>query len=215
MRVDEDSEVKINMRRCVTVYPKCKWLICKGSALNREEAVKLIKANVSNRNIFRHMVAVEAIMKALAKYLGEDEEIWGLAGLVHDVDYEKTAKNFEKHGVLAQEILNGKVPQEVLRAILAHNYENTGVKPETLLEKGLIASDAISGLIVACALVMPSKKAKDVKLKTVKKKFKDKDFARGADRKRILLCEEIGVPKETFFEIALKGIQTAAQDLGL
>jgi len=161
------------------------------------------------------MLAVESIMRGLAEHLGEDIELWGLTGLVHDIDYEKTADNFEKHGILAQEMLKGKVPEETLSAIEAHNYELTGVEPATRLEKGLLAADAISGLIVACALVMPSKKARDVKVKTVKKKFKDRDFARGADRQKIVLCEELGLPKEVFFEIALKGIQNVSKELGM
>ena len=183
--------------------------------MNRDEAIALVKSNIKSRNIFRHMLAVEAIMRALAEHLGEDEELWGLTGLVHDIDYEKTADNFREHGVLAQEILRDKAPREALRAILAHNYENTGVKPETRLDKALIAADAISGLIVACALVMPSKSVRDVKLRTVERKFKDKDFARGADRKRIILCEEIGIPRKEFFEIALKALQKVGRDLGL
>jgi len=183
--------------------------------MNRDEAIELVKSNIKSRNMFRHMLAVEAIMRALAEHLGEDEELWGLTGLVHDIDYEKTADNFREHGVLAQEILRGKAPREALRAILAHNYENTGVKPETRLDKALIAADAISGLIVACALVMPSKSVRDVKLRTVERKFKDKDFARGADRKRIILCEEIGIPRKEFFEIALKALQKVGRDLGL
>jgi putative nucleotidyltransferase with HDIG domain len=183
--------------------------------VNHQEAFELVKANVENLNILRHMLAVESIMRALAEHLGEDAELWGLTGLVHDIDYEKTADNFEKHGVLAQEMLKSKVPEETLKAIKAHNYEFTGVKPTTRLEKGLMAADAVSGLIVACALVMPSKKAEDVKVKTVKKKFKDKDFARGADRQRIALCEELGLPMETFFEIALKGICNVSKDLGI
>ncbi len=183
--------------------------------MNRDEAITLVRSNVKSRNIFRHMLAVEAIMRGLAEHLKEDEDLWGLTGLVHDIDYEKTANNFKEHGVLAQRILKDKVPKEVLRAILAHNYENTGVAPETMLDRALIAADAISGLIVACALVMPSKSVMDVKLRTIKKKFKDKDFARGADRKRIILCEELGIPREKFFEIALKAIQRVSKDLGL
>jgi putative nucleotidyltransferase with HDIG domain len=183
--------------------------------VNRQEAYDLVKANVESLNILRHMLAVESIMRALAEHLGEDVELWGLAGLVHDIDYEKTTDNFEKHGVLAQEILKGKVPEETLQAIKAHNYEFTGVEPATRLEKGLMAADAVSGLIIACALVMPSKKAEDVKVKTVKKKFKDKDFARGADRQRIALCEELGLPMEDFFEIALKGVRAVSKDLGI
>jgi len=183
--------------------------------MDRDDALEVIRSNVKNRNIIRHMIAVEAIMRGLAEHLGEDEELWGLTGLVHDVDYEKTASNFREHGVLAQKILKGRVPEETLRAILAHNYEYTGVTPEETLDKALIAADAISGLIVACALVMPSKKVKDVKVRTVKRKFKDKDFARGANRERIALCEELGVPKEKFFEIALKAVERVAGELGL
>ena len=183
--------------------------------MNRQEAFELVKVNVENLNVFRHMLAVESIMAALAEHLGEDAELWGLTGLVHDIDYEKTAENFEKHGVLAQEMLKGKVPEETLRAILAHNHEFTGVEPATRLEKGLMTSDAVSGLVLACALVMPSKKAEDVKVKTVKKKFKDKGFARGANRQRIVLCEELGVPKEVFFEIALRGLRAVCNELGV
>jgi len=161
------------------------------------------------------MLAVEAIMRGLAEHLGEDEDLWGLTGLIHDIDYEKTVDNFKEHGVLAQKILEGKMPKESLRAILAHNHENTGVKPETKLDKALIAADAISGLIIACALVMPSKSVMDVKLRTVKKKFKDKDFARGADRERIILCEDLGIPSEKFFEIALRAVQKVSEELGL
>ena len=183
--------------------------------LTREEALSLVKKNVSRRNIVFHMIAVEAIMGSLAKYFGEDEELWGLTGLLHDIDYEKIGDAWEKHGVLAGEILKGLVSEEVLRAIKAHNFERTGVTPESRMEKALICCDAISGLLVACALVMPSKKLAEVKVKTVKKKFKDKDFARGADRERIVFCEKIGVPKEIFFEIALDGLKKYAADIGL
>jgi putative nucleotidyltransferase with HDIG domain len=183
--------------------------------LTREEALSLVKKNVSRRNIVFHMIAVEAIMGSLAKYFGEDEELWGLTGLLHDIDYEKIGDAWEKHGVFAGEILKGLVSEEVLRAIKAHNFERTGVTPESRMEKALICCDAISGLLVACALVMPSKKLAEVKVKTVKKKFKDKDFARGADRERIVFCEKIGVPKENFFEIALDGLKKYAADIGL
>ena len=183
--------------------------------LSRDEALQLVKENVSKENIVKHMLAVEAIMRSLAKHFSENENIWGLTGLLHDIDYEKTMDNPEKHGLVAEEILKGKVSEEILRAIKAHNFEHTGITPETRMEKALIACDAISGLLIACALVMPSKKLEDVKIKTVKKKFKDKDFARGADRKRILFCEEINVPKEEFFEIALNGLKQIASELGL
>lgn len=181
----------------------------------REEAIKLIKANLSRKNMVYHTLAVEAIMRSLARSLGEDEELWGLTGLLHDIDFEKTETTPEKHGLVAEAILRGICPEEVVRAIKAHNADHTKVTPKTKMEKALIASDAVSGLLVACALVMPSKKLRDVKPETVIKKFKDKDFARGADRGRILVCEEIGVPKERFFEITLNGLKGISSKLEL
>ncbi len=183
--------------------------------MDRSEALELIRVNVKNENLIKHMIAVEAIMRGLAKFLSEDEETWSLTGLLHDIDFEKTSVNPSEHGVEAEKLLKGKIDEKVLKAIKAHNYEYTGVKPESKMEKALIAADAISGLIIACALVMPSKKLKDVKIETLKKKFKDKDFARGSSRDRILICEEIGVPKEKFFEIALKTLQESSLILGL
>lgn len=183
--------------------------------LAREEALNLVKKHISKKNILYHMLAVEAIMRSLARHFGEDEEKWGLVGLVHDVDYEKTETTPEKHSLIAEQILKETLPEELLRAVKAHNFKHTGVKPESRMEKALIASDAISGLLVACALVMPSKKLAEVKVETVAKKFKDKDFARGAERERILICEEIGIPREKFFEISLNGLKEIAAEIGL
>jgi putative nucleotidyltransferase with HDIG domain len=183
--------------------------------LTRDEAINLVKENVAKRNVVYHMLAVEAIMRSVARYFAEDENKWGLIGLLHDVDYERTEATPEKHSLLAEEILKGSVPDEFIKSIKTHNFRYTGIKPENKMEKALIASDAISGLLVACALVMPSKKLADVKVETVAKKFKDKDFARGAERERILICEEIGIPRDKFFEIALEGMKTIALEIGL
>ena len=183
--------------------------------LTRDEAISLVKKNVTKRNVVYHMLAVEAIMRSLARHFGEDENKWGLIGLLHDVDYEKTEATPEKHSLLAEKILKGIVPDEFIKSIKTHNFKYTGIKPENKLEKTLIASDAISGLLVACTLVMPSKKLADVKAETVAKKFKDKDFARGAERERILICEEIGIPRDKFFEISLDGLKTIAAEIGL
>ncbi len=161
------------------------------------------------------MLAVEAIMRSLARHFGEDNEEWGLVGLLHDIDYEETENTPEKHSLVAEEILKGLLPTELIRSIKTHNSKHTGVAPESRLEKALIAGDAISGLLVACALVMPSKKLADVRVESVGKKFKDKDFARGADRERIIVCEEIGISKEKFFEIALNGLKESATQIGL
>ena len=181
----------------------------------REEALDLIEKHVSKRNVIYHMIAVEFIMRSIAKQLGEDQDVWGLVGLLHDIDYEKTEATPERHTLVAEEILKGKVSEELIRSIKTHNARFTAVNPETRMEKALVACDAISGLLVACALVMPSKKLNDVKVETVVKKFKDKDFARGADRERIAVCEQIGIPKEQFFEIALDGLKAAATQIGL
>lgn len=105
--------------------------------------------------------------------------------------------------------------EELIRTIKVHNSVHTGVKPETRMEKALIASDSISGLLMACALGMPSKKLADVKPETFAKKFKDKDFATGADREGIMACENIEIPKEKFFELALTGLKMAASQIGL
>jgi len=183
--------------------------------LTRDEALNLVKKNVTKRNVVYHMLAVEAIMRSVAKHFGEDKDRWGLIGILHDVDYEKTEATPERHSLLTEEILKGFMPDEFIKAIKTHNFKYTGVMPETRMEKALIASDAISGLLVACALVMPSKKLADVKVETVSKKFKDKDFARGAERERILFCEEIGIPREKFFEIALNGLKSVAAEIGL
>ena len=183
--------------------------------LTRAQAIDLVKANVFKKNVIFHMIAVEAIMRELAKHLGEDEEKWGLVGLLHDIDYEQTEKTPEKHSLLAENILGNVVDADTIRTIKSHNFEHTGVRPDNKIEKGLIAADAVSGLIVACALVMPSKKLADVKAESIFKKFKDKDFARGAHRERIIFCEQIGIPKDRFFEIALKGLKDSASEIGL
>lgn len=183
--------------------------------ITREEAVKLVKENIKRENLFKHVLAVEAIMKGLAKHLNEGEDLWRLVGLLHDIDFEKTSDKPEKHGVIAEQILKGLVSDEIIKAIKTHNFENTNVIPETKMENALIAADSISGLIVAAALIIPTKKLNDVKPESIGKRFKEKDFARNCSRKRILFCEKIGVEKEKFFEIALNSLKNISNDLGL
>jgi len=183
--------------------------------LTRAQAIVLVNKNVQKKNVIYHMIAVEAVMRALAKHLAEDEEKWSLVGLLHDIDYEKTEDTPEKHSLIAEATLEDIADADVIRAIKSHNFEHTGTKPEAKMEKALIAADAVSGLLIACALVQPSKKLAEVKVATVAKKFRDKDFARGADRNRMLFCEQIGIPKEEFFEIALNGLKESASQIGL
>jgi putative nucleotidyltransferase with HDIG domain len=183
--------------------------------ISEVDALKLVRNNNTKKNIVFHMLAVEAIMRATAKHLGEDDDKWGLVGLLHDVDYEKTETTPERHSLLGEEILKGIVSEEIIKAIKSHNASHTGIAPQSKMEKALVASDAISGLIIACALVMPSKRIAEVKTESVAKKFGHKDFAKGADRDRILLCEEIGIPKSEFIQTALEGLKGIAERIEL
>ncbi|MEM2740001.1 MAG: HD domain-containing protein [Candidatus Bathyarchaeia archaeon] len=183
--------------------------------IGRGEAVNLVRRYVSDVRYVKHMVAVEAVMKGLARRLGEDEVLWGLTGLLHDIDYTIVKGDLSRHGSESSRMLEGILPQEALEAIRAHNYEHTGVPPDSKLSKALIAADAISGLIVAVALVMPNRKLDEVKVSSVMSKFKSKDFARGVDRNRILFCEKLGLKLEEFIEISLQSMKDVAGELGL
>jgi len=187
--------------------------------MNREEALALLRQHITKENLIKHMLAVEAIMKACADFLKErgesiDVKKWALLGLVHDIDFEK-APEPNKHCTLAQEILHGKVDDELIRAIRSHNFENLGVQPQTKMEHCLIAADAVSGLIIAAALIIPSKKLKDVSAESIGKRFKEKDFARRCRRDLILYCEKVGIGKEKFFGLSLRALQEISDSLGL
>lgn len=182
--------------------------------ITREEALNLIKQYIKNEKLIKHMIAVEAIMKKIAQRLGENIELWGLVGLLHDLDYEITQNDFTKHGLVTAEILKDKLPEEAINAIKAHN-EKTGFVDNSKLAIALKAADAISGLIIATALVMPNKKLHEVKLETLKKKFKQKDFARNVSREKIKLCEQIGLSLDEFMELSLKALQEIHKELGL
>ena len=182
--------------------------------ISRQEALELVRQKVANERLVKHMLAVEAIMRALARELGEDEELWGLTGLLHDLDYEETKDDFSRHGLRSAEMLEGLLPPEALHAIRAHN-ERTGVKAESKLDLALRAADALSGLVIATALVMPHKKLAEVRLPSLRRKFKAKDFARGADRNRIRLCEQLGLSLDRFLEIGLEALKGIAEQLGL
>lgn len=183
--------------------------------MNREEALNKVKQHVKNKNLIKHMLATEAIMKALAKKFNEDEEKWSLTGLLHDIDYELTEKEPEKHSLLAEEILkNDNLPQDIIEAIKAHN-EIHGLPRETLLAKALYVVDPLTGLIVAAALVHPEKKLAPLDVNFILNRFKEKSFARGANRDQIRKCEEIGLTLEEFIEIGLNAMKSISDELGL
>ncbi|KAA0006776.1 MAG: HD domain-containing protein [Thermoplasmata archaeon] len=181
------------------------------SFMQYDEAMKFFE-NVKNENLKKHMISVAAIMQKLAEKFGEDAEKWRIVGLLHDIDYEFT--DMEEHGKVAADMLKNFLPDDALNAIRAHN-EKTGYKPEKKLDYALIASDAISGLIVAAALVMPDKKLSKVSVKTLKNKFKDKSFARKISREKILYCEKLGLSLEEFFLLSLNAMKDIANQIGL
>ena len=183
--------------------------------ISREEALELLNKYLRNEKLVKHSLAVEAILREMAKNLNEDEDLWGLTGLLHDLDYEYTKEEPEKHAILSYQILKGLIPDEGTNAIKAHNYKHTDQLPTTLLDKALIAADAVSGLIIATALIMPSKKLYEVKLGTLINKFKDKSFAAGCDRKRIELCEDTGLRLEDFLALSLKALKNISDKIGL
>lgn len=182
--------------------------------LTREEALRLVRAHVAKENNVKHMIAVGAVMREAALSLGEDPQKWEAAGILHDIDYEECAGPSD-HTIKARELLAGVVDEEMMLTIMAHNSEHTKVPVDTRFKKALVCCDAVSGLIIACALVMPSKRIRDVKLESVVKKFGAKDFAKGVSRDRISVCHEIGLPLNDFLRIALEGMGKVSDELGL
>lgn len=184
--------------------------------MNRENVFNLLKENLKNQNLIKHSLAVEAAMMELAKYFGEDEEKWGICGLVHDIDYEKTKKDPNLHSKVGSEMLKSLgFDQEICEAVLTHN-EVHGILPKTKMAKALFCLDPLTGLIVAATLVLPSKKISDLKVENVLNRFKEKSFAKGANREIIKMCEEyLGISLEKFVEITLKAMQKISDQLGL
>ena len=184
--------------------------------MERSEALTLVRTKVQNENLVRHMLATEAIMAALADRLEGDRDVWSMAGLLHDLDVEETAETMEIHGLRTVEWLQamGFADEEVLQAIRAHNCAN-GTVGVSLLDRVIVAADPLSGLITAAALIRPEKKLELVTLKSLKKRFKEPAFAKGANREGIATCEDFGVPLEEFLGIGLTAMQGIASDLGL
>lgn len=182
--------------------------------ISREEALEMMRRHVRNERLVKHVIAVSAIMRELAEHLSGDPHLWELVGLLHDIDYEEVGGDMHRHGLLSAEIVSAVLPEEGLHAIRAHN-ERTGVKAESQLDIALIAADALSGLIVATALMMPDRRVATVKVLSLRRKFKDRSFARGVDRDRIRRCEELALTLEEFFELGLKAMMKVSGELGL
>lgn len=184
--------------------------------LTRAESFEFLKEHNKEDMHIRHAFAVEAAMKGFAKHYGEDEDYWGLIGLMHDVDWEEFPST-ETHPMKGAEMLREKgYPEDFVHAVLAHGWEYSGVKPETLCEKTLYTVDELTGFITAVALVRPSKSLMDLEVKSVKKKWKDKAFARAVNRQVIEKgCELMGEPLEDLIARTIESLKPVEKELGL
>ncbi|MCX7996438.1 MAG: lysine--tRNA ligase [Patescibacteria group bacterium] len=185
----------------------------------REKALALVNDHIANKNLVKHCIAVESAMRALARHFGEDEDLWGLVGLMHDADWEETSHDATLHTLKTVAWLKeaGETNETVFRAILAHNFmTNPEPAPETRLEWSLFCCDELTGLITAAALVLPDKKLSSLTLPSIMKKFRNPKFAAAVDRDHIALCEKkLGIPLEEFVQIVWDGMKTYAVELGL
>lgn len=183
--------------------------------MNRSEALSIVHEFVKNPNLVNHMLSVEAAMRFYAERLGEDVETWGLTGLLHDFDWE-IHPTMEEHPTAGAPILRERgVPEHIIRAILSH-ADYTGVTRETVMEKALYACDEVTGLITAVALVRPSRSLYDLKASSVKKKWKDRSFAAGANRKEIENgAREFGVDLWEHVDRVILAMRRIAPEIGL
>src|SRR5256714_8432486 len=181
--------------------------------MNRTEARKLAAEKPEKDTTVRHLISVEGVMRALARRFGEDEEVWGQAGLFHDLDQDQTADDPERHARLAAEWLReADADDRVVNAVLAHAHAQYRTD---LMSRAVVHADAVAGLLVAAALVRPEK-ATGMKVSSVKKKLKEKAFAPGVNRDEVTSVEEsIGLSLDEFFEVSIRGLQQVAPDIGL
>jgi len=181
-----------------------------------ERGLGLLRQHVASDVLIKHCLATEAIMRAMATRFGEDAERWGLAGLLHDLDFEQTKDSPSEHGtktaeILAREGLSG----DIIQAIREHNAEALGIACESRMGIALSCGETVTGLIVATALVQPDRRLASVKPSSVRKRMKEKAFARNVSRERILDCEKIGLPLDEFLTLSVQAMQGIAADLGL
>ena len=182
---------------------------------NREDALALLKQYNKNESLIKHALAVEGVMRYMARKRGGDEEKWGVIGLIHDLDYEQFP---DQHCKKTEEILKqNNWPEEYIRAVVSHGWGIcTDVKPESDMEKVLYAIDELTGLVVTSALVRPSKSVMDMKAKSVKKKWKQKQFAAGVDRSIIEKgAEMMGVELSELITDTIMGMREVAEEIGL
>jgi putative nucleotidyltransferase with HDIG domain len=181
--------------------------------ISRESAYELVEKNLGSRNLVKHVIATEAVMRALAYRLEQDGDVWAMAGLLHDLDYETTKDRFEDHALKTVEMLKDEdVSDEIKDAILAHcNRKNR----EKLIEKAIYAADPVTGFIVAAVLIRKGTKLSDIDVEFLINRFKEKSFARGASREQMESCEELGLSLEEFLSLSLEAMKGISTELGL
>lgn len=186
--------------------------------MERAEAWQIVCEFTASPTLRRHMLSVEAAMRHYARHFGEDEALWGLVGLLHDFDYEQNPDiSVEGHPVVGERILRERgVSEQIRQAILAHAPEITGVQPQSLMERTLVAVDELTGFLIAVTLVRPSRDIRDVRLKSVRKKWKDRAFAAAVNRAEIEeAAAALGMPLNEHIQHVLAAMAGAAEDLGL
>lgn len=183
--------------------------------ITREEAFELLKEHNTESNLINHALESEAVMRGLAAKLEQDEELWGITGLLHDLDYTVTKEVHDRHGLDSADLLEGKLPEEALAAIRRHAYEMNGSdEPETKFDYALRCGETVTGLVHAGALVRPTK-IEGMKPKSLKKKMKDKAFAASVNRDCIRECDKIGLELGEFLQIAIASVTAIAPEVGL
>ncbi len=183
--------------------------------LTRDEALCVVKANVRNGNLVKHMIACGACMKALASRFGEDEAKWELAGLLHDIDYDSAGSDSSRHSLEGAEVLDGMgVDPDVVYAVKVHN-DYHGLPRKAPMDRALYAVDPLTGLIVASALIHPSRKLAAIDTDFVINRYREKGFAKGARRDQIACCDELGMDLREFIGVCLGAMCDCADELGL
>ena len=182
--------------------------------ISRDEALDLLKEHIKEENLLNHCLESEAVMRGLAAKLGRDMDLWGVTGLLHDLDYS-TMENESRHGLDTAEMLAGKLPEEALNAIRRHAFELNGAEgPENEFDFALRCGETVTGMVHAGALVRPTK-IDGMKVKSLKKKMKDKAFAASVNRDCIRECDKIGLDLGDFLQIAIASITAIAPEVGL
>ncbi len=184
--------------------------------VSRAAALNRLHEHVKNEKTIIHCLASEAVLRALARRLGENEDRWGLAGLLHDIDVEMTNADPKVHALKAKELLSGlDLDKEMIDVIEMHNDLATGLPRSTRFQHALAAGETITGLVYATALVYPDKKISSVKYKSVRKRMKEKAFAASVNRDHIMECEKIGISLDEFIKISVDAMRDISDEIGL